>query len=175
MSLSTVVHYDRRTIVLHWLTAGMLITLWGLAQVIDFFPNDARVWPRSAHILLGVCLVAVYAMRVVWRSTSGASLPAADRGWMNAAAKFTHYALYALVAVTLLLGLSYEAVRADNILNLGRLPSIAPGDRALSRLFGGWHGTAANAVLILAGFHATAALFHQFVLKDNLLRRMMRT
>ena len=167
-------HYDSRTIVLHWLTAGLVVTLWGLAQVIDFFPNAQRVYPRSAHILLGVSLVLIFATRVVWRSTAGKSLPAADRGWMNVAAKFTHYALYGLVAATLLLGLGYESLRADNILNLGRLPSIAPGNRDLRNLIGDWHGTTANAVLILAGFHAAAALFHQYVLKDNLLRRMMR-
>lgn len=167
--------YDGRTIVLHWLTAGLVVTLWGLAQVIDFFPNAIRVYPRSAHILLGVSLVLVYIMRVVWRSTAGKTLPAADRGWIGIAAKTVHYGLYAVVAASLLLGLSYEAVRADNILNLGRLPSIAPGDRDLRNLLGDWHGTAANAILILAGLHASAALFHQFVLKDNLLRRMMRT
>jgi cytochrome b561 len=93
---------------------------------------------------------------------------------MNKAAKATHYGLYVLVAATLLLGLGYEAIRADDILTLGRLPSIAPGDRDLRRLVGGWHGTAANAVLILAGIHACAALFHQYVLKDNLLARMKR-
>ena len=166
--------YDGRTIVLHWLTAGLVITLWGLAQVIDFFPNELRVYPRSAHILLGVSLVLIYAMRVIWRSTSGRSLPPADRGWMGLTATVMHYGLYAVVAATLVLGLGYEALRADNILNLGRLPALAPDDKALRRLIGGWHGTAANIVLILAGLHATAALFHQYVLKDNLIRRMMR-
>ena len=35
-----------------------------------------------------------------------------------------------------------------------------------------WHGLAANTVLILAGLHAAAALFHHYVRKDQLLRRM---
>lgn len=165
-------HYDRRTIVLHWLTAALVVTLWGLAQVIDFFPNALRVYPRSAHILLGVALLMIYVMRVVWRTTNGRALPPADRGLRGLAAKAAHYGLYALVAAALLLGLSYEAVRADNILNLFRLPSVAPGDKDLRNLLGDWHGTAANAVLILAGVHAAAALFHQYVLRDNLLRRM---
>lgn len=175
MSSSTGLHYDRRTIVLHWLTALLVVTLWGLAQVIDFFPSGARVWPRSAHILLGVTLAVVYAIRVAWRGTKGKSLPPADRGLVGLAASVVHYGLYAIVAATLLLGLGFEAVRADNILNLGRLPSIAPGDKALRDMIGDWHGTAANIVLILAGLHAAAALFHQYVMKDNLLHRMMRS
>jgi cytochrome b561 len=173
--MSASLKYDRRTILLHWLTAALVISLWGLAQVIDLGPTPtARVYIRSAHILLGVAWVVIYVSRVIWRSTEGVSLPPADRGWMQMAAKAAHYGLYVLVAATLLLGLGYEAIRADDILTLGRLPSIAPGDRDLRRLIGGWHGTAANALLILAGLHAAAALFHQFVLKDNLLRRMMR-
>lgn len=164
--------YDRRTIVLHWLTAGLVATLWGLAQVIDFFPTTVRVYPRSAHILLGVTLVLIYATRVIWRATSGRSLPPADQGWRHIAAKTAHYGLYVLVAALLGLGLTLEAVRADNILNLFRLPSIAPGDKDLRNLLTDWHGTVATAVLILAGVHAAAALFHQYVLKDNLIGRM---
>lgn len=173
--MSDSLHYDRRTIVLHWLTTVLVVTLWGLAQVIDFFPNAMRVYPRSVHILLGVALVVIYVMRVIWRGGAGRSLPPADTGLMGLAAKGAHYGLYALVAAVLVLGLVYEAVRADNILNLFRLPSVAPGDKALRSFLGDWHGTAANAVLILAGLHASAALFHQYVLKDNLLRRMMRS
>jgi cytochrome b561 len=37
-----------------------------------------------------------------------------------------------------------------------------------------WHGLAANAVLIVALLHAAAGLFHQFIQKDRLLRRMWR-
>ncbi len=166
--------YDRRTVVLHWLTALLVVTLWGLAQVIDFFPNALRVYPRSTHILLGVALAVIYMTRVVWRATGGRRLPPADGGLRGLAAKAAHYGLYALVLAVLVLGISYEAVRADNILNVFRLPSVAPGDKGLRNLLGDWHGTAANAVLILAGLHAAAALFHQFVLKDNLLHRMTR-
>lgn len=165
-------HYDHRTIVLHWLTAALVVTLWGLAQVIDLFPSAARVYPRSAHILLGVTLVMVYVLRVIWRYTTGRALPPVDSGVMKLAAKAAHYGLYVLVAATLILGLSFEAVRADNILNLFRLPSIAPGNTVLRNFLADWHGTAANAILILAGVHASAALFHQYVLKDNLIGRM---
>ncbi|HEY1090070.1 MAG TPA: cytochrome b/b6 domain-containing protein [Burkholderiaceae bacterium] len=35
-----------------------------------------------------------------------------------------------------------------------------------------WHALAANSLLIVAGLHAAAALWHQFVRKDGVLRRM---
>ena len=41
------------------------------------------------------------------------------------------------------------------------------------RLIHGWHALAANAILIVAGLHAAAALFHHFILRDATLRRML--
>jgi cytochrome b561 len=37
------------------------------------------------------------------------------------------------------------------------------------------HGTFANGLLILAGLHAAAALYHHFLRKDGVLRRMWPT
>jgi cytochrome b561 len=171
--MSDSMRYDQRSILLHWLTAGLVVLMWGLAQIIDFFPKPLPVYPRSAHILLGLALVCVALVRVIWRRTGGRKLPPADTGLQGKAATAVHYGLYLLLAGTLALGLGLEAVRADNILNLFQLPSIAPGDRALRDLIGDWHGTAANALLILAGLHAAAALFHHYVVKDGVLRRML--
>lgn len=171
--MSDTVRYDSKTIVFHWLTAGLIVVMWGLAQVIDFFPTAVRVYPRSAHILIGLALLVIFGMRLFWRNTSGRHLPPADRGILALAAKGAHWGLYIVVGVTLVLGVYYEAIRGDNILNLGRLPSIAPGDKALRNMVGDWHGTAANIILILAGLHAAAGLVHHYVLKDGVLRRML--
>lgn len=165
--------YDRRTIVLHWLTAALVVGLWGVAQIIDFFPTALHVYPRSVHILFGVVLVVVYLVRLSWRFGAGRRLPPAEQGVMGKAATGVHHLLYLLLAATLVLGLYNEAIRADSIFNLFRLPSVAPDDAALRRLINGWHGTAANALLIVAGLHAFAALFHHYVLKDGVLRRML--
>jgi cytochrome b561 len=40
-------------------------------------------------------------------------------------------------------------------------------------LIGGWHALAANAILVVAGVHAAAALFHHYILRDPTLRRML--
>ncbi len=171
--MSQSVSYDSRTKYFHWLTAGLIVAMWGLAQIIDLFGRDVAVAIRSTHIVLGVALVVIYARRLIWRATGGASLPPASTGMQQLAAKATHYLLYIVVAATLIGGLVLEAVRADNIFYLGRLPSIAPGDRALRSTINDLHGTGANIILILAGIHAAAALYHHFIRKDGVLRRML--
>jgi cytochrome b561 len=59
------------------------------------------------------------------------------------------------------------------IFNLLHVPACDPGNRALRRLIGGWHVPASNAIMIVVGLHAGAALFHHDVLRDGVLRRKL--
>ncbi|MEO8938587.1 MAG: cytochrome b [Burkholderiaceae bacterium] len=166
--------YDRRTIVLHWLTAILVVGLWSVGQTIDWFPKGApRTFARSAHIIFGVCLLIIVITRIGWRSSGGRRLPPADRGGLAALARATHWVLYGLLLSTVLLGLTNALVRGDNILGLFTIPSIAPGDKALRESVENWHGLSANILVGVAAFHALAGLFHYFVQRDNVLGRMI--
>src|SRR5450756_265983 len=93
------IRYDRPSIVLHWVTAVLVLLLWPIAQFIDDFPRGtARVAARSVHITLGVVLLAVLVGRIFWRLRSGRRLPLAGRGWVGYLAKTVHYVLYGLLA-----------------------------------------------------------------------------
>ena len=167
-------HYDRRTIWLHWVTAGLVVAQWSVANVIDWFPRGPlRVDARSVHIVLGLSLLAVFAARVVWRGTGGRRLPAADRGLLHVVAKATHWGLYALLAATLLLGVLNVWTRGDSIFNAFTIPALDPTDKALRAWVEDWHATLANTVLILAGVHASAALVHRLLWRDGVLARML--
>ena len=166
--------YDRPSILLHWLTAGLVFGLWLAGQTIDWFPKgDARVAARSLHIVFGALLAMVIALRIVWRLSPGAAHPpSAGAGALDAAARFAHRLLYLLLVVTVVLGVANAWVRGDRIFALFTIPAFDPGNRGLRETVEDWHGLAANVLLGLALFHAAAALLHQFVLKDDLLRRM---
>jgi len=162
------------TIALHWLTAVLVVLLWTIGQTIDFAPNGAlRVDYRSLHMVLGVSLGVVLIVRVVWRTTRGGMLPALNHGLLLAIARATHYLLYALMLVTVGLGFTNVWARGDSIFNLVRVPQLIPGDRAFVHQIGDWHALGANAVLIVAGLHSAAALFHHFIMRDATLRRML--
>jgi cytochrome b561 len=162
------------TIVLHWLTAALVVLLWTIGQTVDFAPRGPlRVDYRSLHMTLGVTLGVVLIMRLVWRATRGGMLPALDRGLLLMIARATHWLLYALMLVTVALGVANVWVGGYSIFNLVHVPQLVPGDRALVHQVGGRHALAANAVLIVAGLHSAAALFHHFVLRDATLRRML--
>jgi cytochrome b561 len=182
---SEVAHrYDTFTILLHWTTATLVVFLWVVASpdipltggvsVIDFFPKgQPRIVVRSLHISFGVVLMAVLLVRLFWRVTSGQRLPPAEHGLWGLAAKSMHYALYVLLAVTLVLGLANVWVRGESIFGLFSIPAVDPNNRALRQTVGDLHGWAANTLLIAAGVHALAALFHHYMLRDEVLKRML--
>jgi cytochrome b561 len=162
------------TIALHWLTAALVAALWLIGKTIDFAPRGPlRIDYRSLHMTLGVMLFVVLVIRLAWRATEGGMLPPMHRGLLQATARAMHWLLYALMLLTVGLGIANVLVRGDPIFNLVHVPQLVPGDRALMHRVGGRHALAANAVLIVAGLHSAAALFHHFVLRDATLRRML--
>ena len=166
--------HDPTTIALHWTTAILVAVLWVIGQTVDFPPTKAlQVDYRSLHIVLGIALGVVLVLRLIWRATRAGSLRPIDHGILLFVARATHWALYILLILAVLLGIGTEWTRGDSIFNLFSIPAYDPGNRPLMRLIHGWHALAANAVLIVAGVHAAAALFHHFILHDATLRRML--
>lgn len=166
--------YDPRTILFHWLTAGLVALQWVGAHYIDAFPRGPlRVDARATHITLGVLLILILGARLWWRGHGGRTPAPVGPPAMRGLARATHALLYALVAAVLAAGIANAWIRGDDMFGLFRIPSLAPGDRALRSLVEEVHEWLANAVLIVAGLHALAALVHHLVLKDATLRRML--
>ena len=166
--------HDAMTIVLHWTTAALVVVLWIIGQTVNIFPNGPlRTDYRSWHILLGVLLGVVLIGRLAWRLTRPEHLPPLDHGLLLFFARVAHWLLYALLIAAVILGIATVWVRGDPIFNLFQVPAYDPGNRSLIRLIHGWHALAANAILIVAGVHAAAALFHHYILRDATLRRML--
>lgn len=166
--------YDGVSILLHWVTAALVVALWTLGQTIDFFPKGApKIDARSTHFVLGAALGLVLLMRVAWRASAGRSLPLADPGWVGIAARVVHYGLYAMLAATVVLGVFNAWQRGDVFFNVYTIPKLVPGDLALKKTLEELHADFADIVLIVAGVHALAALAHHYLLRDSVLRRML--
>jgi cytochrome b561 len=164
--------YDRMTIVLHWTVVFLVVEQFLGAQIIDWFPRGPlRTDARSVHIVLGVTLAAVLAVRIAWRLTLGRQL-AADRGLLNHAARFVHQLLYVLLIAMVLVGIVLTSARGDSIFGAFSVWSFSPGNRAPADWIGEVHETLAWTIIVVAALHAVAALFHRMILKDQVLQRM---
>ena len=167
-------HYDRISMLLHWIMATIVPLLWVIAHLIDTVPKgEARIAVRSLHIILGALLGLLLLVRLTWRIGWGQWLPVPQPGLLGNVATLLHWGLYVMLAGTVLLGITNAWIRGDTVIGLFTIPSLAPGDKALKNLIENLHDTFANVLLIAAGLHALACLFHHFVLRDDVLRRML--
>ncbi len=166
--------YDRRTIMFHWITVAFVLGLWTVGQCIDFFPKGTpRVTVRSLHILFGLILAGVLVARIRWRLRGGTTLPHADPGALGQLAVLMHKLLYLMLISIVVLGIAAVWIRGDNIFNLFTVPAFDPSNKALRHDVVELHGLFANILLGLAGAHAAAALWHHFLRKDGVLKRML--
>ena len=90
---------------------------------------------------LGAALALVLALRVSWRVTTGRSLPGADAGLIHTVARITHYLLYVVSGITVLLGFLTVWMQGDNIWNLVTVPAYDASDTGLGHQMRGWHGS----------------------------------
>ncbi|HUZ63704.1 MAG TPA: cytochrome b/b6 domain-containing protein [Acetobacteraceae bacterium] len=166
--------YDGVTVALHWISAGLIALLWVIGQTRFFWPaGQPRSAVLSVHILFGLTLLVMLLARVAWRATSGRHLPAIGHRLSALGARLAHLALYGLIGLTLLAGLSGVMARGLHLFGLALLPPLTLLPAGLMKTFGHLHGNFANILVALAVLHGLAALFHRMVLRDGTLERML--
>jgi cytochrome b561 len=162
---------------LHWLTAIFVICGFLLGQFGDVFPKGpARELGLLVHMTLGQLVVALLVVRLLWRKFSPPPPPEATPlgSLIEVAAKASHFTLYGLLLVVPILGAVVQLKRGNElpIFAIWQAPSPWPVDRRLARSILSLHATLADALLILAGIHACAALVHHWLWRDRTLARM---
>ena len=159
--------WPRTLELLYWPTLQMLI--WGFMS--QFLYQNSSYVARA----FGVLLAAVILARLVWRWIPGHQVSSAEAGWMRLASKGTHYLLYALLLAEAALGFTFRwgAGRQMEFFGLGIPPMIGEIARPLRRELREFHEWIGWAIVILALLHAFAALYHHYVLKDRVLKRML--
>lgn len=167
--------YDNVAIALHWATAVLVVANFALAQTWDWFAKPTTELMEDTHMSFGVLLSVVILTRIVWRLIPGHQVSALSAGWVRLASKGVHYLLYALLVAEAGLGFAFRwgAGRPMEFFGLGIPPLIgemARPDRRFLRELHEWIGWA---IITIALLHALAALYHHYVLKDRVLRRML--
>jgi cytochrome b561 len=163
---------------LHWLTVALVIVAWLLGTFGDDLPRGAA---RSAglfiHISAGVSVLILLVLRIIWRVVDRPPPPEVTPlgSWPEALGKLTHVALYVLLAATPILGMLLQFARGEALPLFGVTEIVSPWvrDRAFASLLKDVHETLANILMILAAFHALAAMVHHWLWHDRNLARML--
>jgi superoxide oxidase len=89
-------------------------------------------------------------------------------------AKTSEYGLYALLLLQPLTGLAQSLTRGRHFMLFAwQVPKVMAGNKPLTMLFHQIHTLSAWVLLGLIGLHILAALFHRFVLRDEVLQSML--
>ena len=155
---------------LHWLMAACIIAMLfiGVGMVSTVRPKYLPL--ISTHKTLGVVLLVLVLVRLALRLYYGAPpLPADLPRPMKLAANLSHQALYGLMIVMPLLGLSmlwaadYPVVLYGGI----QIPALLPQSDGLHTLLWNAHFYLGFAFFALVLLHLAAALFHALIRRDG--------
>ncbi|MFP3587884.1 cytochrome b [Paraburkholderia sp. SIMBA_055] len=167
--------YDSFSIALHWVTAVLVLGQFLLAQTWGLTPRPTRHLMIVAHMSFGILLTAVLIARIGWRLLRGHQAPPPNVGWVEHAARTVHYVLYVLLVSEALLGfvLRWPGNESMSFFGLELPPPFPPFSKPAHHSVGEAHDLIGWTIIVLAGSHAAAALFHHFFLRDDVLLRML--
>ena len=171
--------YSKVAMGLHWLIALMIIGLivFGILMTNPDTPNRFALY--QLHKSFGILVLLLSIARLIWRLThKPPALPDGMKPWEIAAAKFTHIAFYVIMIGMPLLG--WAMVSASPIAIPTRIFDMVPWpdipgitrSEALADTFKMLHHNMGKLTIALIALHIGAALKHQFINKDGVLRRM---
>ena len=168
--------YSATARVFHWLVAlliaGMFFTDWQRGAAERGSPE--RAWWLSAHESLGLLVLVLSAGRLLWRLTHPAP-PIHGPPLVRRAAEAGHALLYLATIGLPIAGLGRAMAGASDVVFFGlSIPSWTGRSDILESIASFLHGGGAmNLLLALIAGHVLAAMWHQFLVKDGTLRRMI--
>jgi cytochrome b561 len=162
---------------LHWLIAGLVVAQFVVAWLMPHIGRNTRPGPLiNLHFSLGILIGAVMAARWLHRLSRPVPLIATDSpAWERRIAQATHRLIYAVLLTVPFLG--WAAASAHDLpvtfFGLLELPAIAAPKTRWALLAGDIHTYAMWTLLAIIALHVAAALYHHFVRRDQVLRRML--
>jgi cytochrome b561 len=161
---------------LHWLVAMLMISVLSVAWSFAFVAPEDRAEAIPVHVSIGVIVVLLTLIRLAWRKASPPPpIPPATPGWIQRGASVGHFLLYGLILLQGVLGLWMAAlspvgIRFFNMFNLSELSEASAGSIIALRQV---HFAVACLLTATVVAHVAAALWHHFVLRDDVLIRML--
>lgn len=156
--------YTRTQIILHWVIAALVIFQLVFGEdIVPAFrafmrgtePASDAILPANLHVYIGLAILILAIVRVALRMRYGAPpVPADENVVLKYVAKLAHLILYAAIFLMPLTGaLAWY-------FGMGEIGEL--------------HEIGKPVIIVVVAVHAAGALWQHFVIKTDVLRRMLR-
>src|SRR5579872_6386739 len=163
--------------------ATLIVCMLGLGWVMtasSILDGHGKTIALQLHKSVGMLVLALGLLRLVWRRLNPPpALPPHMKAWEKVAAHATHVILYVLIFAMPLVGWMIISTLPRNSLFFGLFPipnlPVLPGladKKEVREVLENIHATLAWVVVAFVALHASAALKHHFVERDDVLLRM---
>jgi cytochrome b561 len=170
-------YYDAPTLLFHWLTVLFVVVLFGTSLLWIYVTPRDRFWRpllEGTHVSLGILFAILILGRIVWRVTGMRRYPA-ETGISGVLSRIMYLILYVLLVAEIVTGFVLRWLQGESFQFFGlfSIPALVAPDRASAYQFEEIHNWIGWAIVLLSAGHAAAALVHHYVLKDQVLARML--
>src|SRR3954464_8088387 len=170
-------HYPATSKLLHWLVAICVLTTAPVAiAMVRVSEGPAQDALYNFHKSLGVLILILMILRLINRLVVGA--PIADPGiepWQKTVSSIVHTSLYVLLLAMPVVGyVANSAYGAPTpFFGLFNLPMIVEKNDTLATQLFAAHRWVGRLVILIVLMHIGAALYHYFIRRDDVLKRML--
>jgi len=167
--------YGWLSIVLHWIVAGVILTLWGIGDWMQGVSTLGSSELREYHISIAACTWLLIIARIVWRIRSSHPKLDGQTNFTHQLAKGMHYLLLFSIAMMVVSGpaMLWTAGLPIEIFELISIPSPISPMQSINPIAVATHKFFANAVMILILIHIAGAFKHLMFNDDDTFISML--
>lgn len=176
MLKNTQTTYGFATKSLHWVMAALFIAMFTVAYIMTSLPKTRFILSLyDLHKATGILLFILFVIRLAWRYINlQPDLPDSIPAWQRFSASANIVLLYMLMLSMPLTGFLTSTLGGHQITfyHLATLDPLAH-NKAYSAFFSSAHEWISYLLIAAFSIHVLGTLYHHYILKDNVLRRML--
>lgn len=171
-------NYHPLSIALHWLMLILMIAVYACIELRELYPKGSEIREgfKAWHFTIGLLVLGLASFRLMFiiSQTTPPIVPTPPK-WQIALAHFAQTYLYVLMIAVPIGGWLMLSAAGKPIPFFGlSLPALIEENKELAKTIKKIHSKVGEIGYFIIAFHAAAALFHHYIVKDNTLLRMLR-
>ena len=165
--------YDATAKWLHWLAAIAIILLLLGGTLFHFMPIEEKVArAASGHAGLGTLVFLIMLFRLYWRYRHPVAMPLMPE-WQSRVSKLVHRLLYTCALLQPIFGVLMAMTSPFDVIAFNYFNYSAFPNETWHQIFHICHRVNGAMLALALLLHLAAVIYHQFMLRDSLLSRML--